>query len=262
MNDDDHSSLLVDTLDIQAVDVALMALGDPGVTADTDLLQFLTRERAHLEDQERELVRQQISLRDQLSQVTGRLTRAKVHTRLHPYLQGTAVIPHPRDQAERAASGGVPLASILTTDAPMPPSWLERPILHDSDKNMEITQWMRLTRASATYHIPPSRSTTHTNSTMKAKTFRCPRCGPCHHTPFTCPRRHDCFYCGLKGHLPADCWYPHSLCHNYPTCQVSPQHKHAHSLNSCPFRRSHVTEDTDDFDYPYEVDWEAEDRGD
>jgi hypothetical protein len=55
--------------------------------------------------------------------------------------QGTAIIPHPVNQAQQASSLGVPLADVLNDVIPMPPSWDESPCLQDDSKATDISQW-------------------------------------------------------------------------------------------------------------------------
>ena len=146
IDDEDLVFLAASNADARAVDIALMAMNDPGATADVDRLRSLVEHRTRLQNKERQLEREKFDLRQRWQSVTGRISTARIPTRLHPYLQGTALIPNPRNQAQRAASAGVPIADVMNDVVPMPPSWLEQPRLHDEEGTTAVAEWLRFTQ--------------------------------------------------------------------------------------------------------------------
>jgi transposase InsO family protein len=266
VDDKDLVSLSTVNADAQAVDIALLALDDPGVSADVDRLRKLVDSRTDLQQQARVLERKQYDLRQRFTAVSGRLTTARVRTRLHPYLQGTATIPNPRTRAERAATAGVPIADVLNGVVALPPTWLEQPRLHDPDKATDIAQWIRFTKQGQHFRRctppPPTSNRTTVTLTTSEALYSCNQCGPGVHPPFKCPK---CMYCGKTGHSHINCYYPHTRCHTVTTCQVPYAHKYAGIRTPCPYAHKHTFEHDDMFEdggaYD-DVDWEAEDRGD
>ena len=75
------------------VDIALNTLNDKGVTADTDRLRELAREDIVLTRRERELADEHTCWRVKDAETRSRLTRARVISRIHPYLTHNALIP-------------------------------------------------------------------------------------------------------------------------------------------------------------------------
>ena len=247
----------------QAVDVAMDALADPGANADIHVLRHLADRHTALQLHERELAQAKYDLRSQWTSVTGQLTRARIPTHLHPYLQGTATIPNPTNQSQRAASSGVPIADILNDVIPMPPTWLEMPHLHDKEDTLAVAEWLRFTNAkklhrSRTTHTQPHSHITITTSGTDV--YSCAKCGVGVHPPFHCPK---CMYCGKTGHSHVNCWYPHTLCHQNSTCIVPLTHKYGISQRDCPYAYKHnyAGDDYDDGGAYDEFDWEANDRG-
>ena len=75
------------------VDIALNTINDKGVTADTDRLQELAMEDVDLTRREHELANERMRWRARNAKTRGWLIKAKVHSRIHPYLNHTALIP-------------------------------------------------------------------------------------------------------------------------------------------------------------------------
>ena len=75
------------------VDIALNTINNKGVTADTDRLRELALEDMVLTRRERELADEHTSWRVRDAETRGRLTKARVISRIHPYLNHSALIP-------------------------------------------------------------------------------------------------------------------------------------------------------------------------
>ena len=68
-------------------------INDKGVTADTDRLRELALEDMVLTRCERELADERTSWRVRDTETRSRLTKARVISRIHPYLNHSALIP-------------------------------------------------------------------------------------------------------------------------------------------------------------------------
>ena len=75
------------------VDIALNTINDKGVTTDVNWLRELAREDVVLTRWEQELAKERASWRIKNADTKERLTKARVHSRIHPYLNHTALIP-------------------------------------------------------------------------------------------------------------------------------------------------------------------------
>ena len=75
------------------VDIALNTINDKGVTADTDRLREVAMEDVDLTRCEQELADERTRWRARNVEIQSRLVRARVHSRIHPYLNHTALIP-------------------------------------------------------------------------------------------------------------------------------------------------------------------------
>ena len=75
------------------VDIALNTINDKGVTTDTDQLWELAIEDVVLTRCEQELADEHTSWRVRNTETRARLTKARVHTCIHPYLNHTTLIP-------------------------------------------------------------------------------------------------------------------------------------------------------------------------
>jgi hypothetical protein len=206
VDDRDLVTLAAVNADSQAIDIALIALDDAGLSADVDRLRRLVEIRTDLQRQAQMLERKQRDLRSRYAEVTNRLVNTRAHSRLHPYLQGTAVIHHPCNQAQRAASSGTPLADVLNDVLPIPPSWFESPCLHNDGKATDISQWVCFAKRGTVqrHPTPPTPNKVKTTLIGNHAPYRCLLCGPTSHPPFKCPR---CMYCGKAGHRHQSCWY-------------------------------------------------------
>jgi hypothetical protein len=153
---DDHDliTLAAVNADSQAVDIAMIALDDTGLSADVDRLRRLVESRTDLQRQAQTLERKQCDLRSCYAEVTACLISTRACSRLHPYLQGTAVIHNPCNQAQCVASSGTPLADILNDVIPVPPSWFESPCLHDDSRATDISQWVRFAKHGTVQRHP------------------------------------------------------------------------------------------------------------
>ncbi|KAH9176828.1 hypothetical protein EDB89DRAFT_1902628 [Lactarius sanguifluus] len=112
--DDHHLTLFAPNHpDAQAVDIANGGLCDLGIVADIDHYRVLWSEKEELQCQERELADAWDQWHDTLSSVERHLTRAKAHSRLHPYLMGQAYIPTVCNNNDCAISSGIVLSGTL-----------------------------------------------------------------------------------------------------------------------------------------------------
>ena len=95
------------------VDIALNTINDKGVTADTDRLREIAMEDVDLTMREHELADKRTCWRVRNAETRSRLIKARVHSRIHPYLNHTALIPdHYRPETMR--TGGVTLATAIS----------------------------------------------------------------------------------------------------------------------------------------------------
>jgi hypothetical protein len=152
VDDRDLIPLAAVNADSQAIDIAMIALDDPGLSADVDRLRRLVESRTDLQRQAQVLERKQRDLRSHYAEVTGRLISTRARSCLHPYLQGTTIIHNPCNQAQRTASSGTPLADVLNNVIPMPPSWTDSPRLFDDSKATDISQWIRFAKRGTVQH--------------------------------------------------------------------------------------------------------------
>ena len=94
------------------VDITLNTLNDKGVTADTDQLRELAIEDVVLTRRERELAYECTRWTIKNVKTRERLTKARVVSRIHPYLNHSALIPdHYRPETMR--TGGITLATAI-----------------------------------------------------------------------------------------------------------------------------------------------------
>jgi hypothetical protein len=177
----------------------MIALDDAGLSTDVDRLRRLVESRTDLQQQAQTLERKQCDLRSRYAEVTVHLISTRARSHLHPYLQGTAVIHNPCNQAQCVASSGTPLADVLNGVIPMPPSWFESPHLHNDSKATDISQWVRFAKRGTVqrHPTPPPPNKVKTTLIGNHAPYHCTLCGPTSHPPFKCPR---CMYCGKVGH--------------------------------------------------------------
>ena len=114
------------------VDIALNTINDKGVTADTDQLRELAVEDIVLTQCEQELADKRASWRVRNAETRARLTRARVHSRIHPYLNHTALIPD-YYRPETMRTGGVTLAMAVTNTCERNLQWYTIPQYHNDD---------------------------------------------------------------------------------------------------------------------------------
>ena len=224
------------------VDIALNTINDKGVTADTDRLREAAMEDVDLTRREHELAAERTHWRVRNAEIRSRLVKAKVHSRVHPYLNHTALIPdHYRPETMR--TGGVTLATAISDTHERSLRWHTMPQYHDED-----AQASRSSRPTPFPH----------------------RCRLCHqlqprHTVWNCPARRDCHYCRGHDHLSENCNNPHAICFTKSQCIVPFTHRHALSrmARRCPAAHLHSRYYTDDWAYDGEdttyddYDWEA-----
>ena len=92
--DENNLQLLLGSEDQRlGADIALNTINDKGVTADTDRLRELALEDMVLTRHERELADERTSWRVRDAETRSRLTKARVVSRIHPYLNHSALIP-------------------------------------------------------------------------------------------------------------------------------------------------------------------------
>ena len=224
------------------VDIALNTINDKGVTADTDRLRELALEDQVLTRREQELADERTRWRIKNAETRSRLTHARVISRIHPYLNHTALIPdHYRPETIR--TGGVTLATAIEDTRNHSLRWFTAPQYHDEE-------------------MPASRS-------RRPLPFPhcCRLCKQLHptHTVWDCPVRTDCHYCKGCDHKHHECPNPHSLCFTKSECVVPFTHRSATSRmgRRCPAAALHTRYYADDWGYDGEdmtyddYDWEA-----
>ena len=164
------------------VDIALNTINDKGVTADTDRLWELAVEDVVLTRCEQELADERTNWRVRNAETRARLVKARVHSRIHPYLNHTALIPD-HYRLETMHTGGITLATAVTDTHERNLQWYTMPQYHDDD-------------------APASHS---------SKPIPFPHC--CHlckqihptHTVWDCPACKDCHYCKGRNHTSDNC---------------------------------------------------------
>ena len=224
------------------VDIALNTINDKGVTADTDRLRELALEDLVLARRERELADDRTRWRVKDAETRSRLAKARVISRIHPYLNHSALIPdHYRPETMR--TGGVTLATAIEDTRNHSLRWYTMPQYHDEE-------------------TPASRS-----SRPLPFPHRCRLCRQLQpkHTIWECPSRKDCFYCKGRDHTHDNCPNPHSLCFTKSECVVPFTHRRATSRmgRRCPAGALHARYYADDWGYDGEdttydgYDWEA-----
>ena len=224
------------------VDIALNTLNDKGVTADTDRLRELALDDVVLTRREQELADERTRWRVKDAETRSQLTKARVISCIHPYLNHSALIPDDY-RPKTMRSGGVTLATAIEDTRNHSLQWFTMHQYHDEE-------------------TPASRST-------------CPlpfphRCRLCRqlqptHTVWDCPARKDCHYCKGRDHTHENCPNPHSLCFTKSECVVPFTHRRATSRmgRRCPAGALHARYYADDWGYDGEdttydnYDWEA-----
>ena len=224
------------------VDIALNTINDKGVTADTDRLQELAMEDVDLTRCEHELADERTHWRVRNAETRDRLIKARVHSRIHPYLNHTALIPD-HYRPETLHTGGVTLATAVTDTRQHSLRWHTMPQYHDDD-----AQASRLSKPTPFPH-------------------RCHLCRQLQprHSVWDCPARKDCHYCHGRNHLSKNCNNPHAICFTMSECVVPFTHRHALSRMArwCPTAHLHSRYYTNDWGYDGEdntyddYDWEA-----
>ena len=171
-----------------------------------------------------------------------RLTKARVCSRIHPYLNHSALIPDQYRQ-ETMRTGGVTLATAVTDTHCHNLQWYTMPQYHNKD-----AQASHSTRPLPFPH-------------------RCRLCKQLHptHTVWDCPTCKDCHYCKAHNHTHDNCPNPHSLCFTKSECIVPFTHCSAtlRMARCCPAAALHARYYMDDWGYDGEdntyddYDWEA-----
>ena len=114
------------------VDIVLNTINDKGVTADTDRLRELALEDVVLTRHERELADERMSWRVRDAETRSHLTKARVISCIHPYLNHSALIPdHYRPETIR--TGGVTLATAIEDTRNHSLRWHTMPQYHDEE---------------------------------------------------------------------------------------------------------------------------------
>ena len=242
VNESDLQVLLGSEDQRLGVDIALNTINDKGVTADTDRLREAATEDVDLTRREHKLADERTRWRVRNAEIRSRLIQARVHSRIHPYLNHTALIPD-QYRPETMRTGGVTLATAISDTHERGLRWNTMPQYHDDD-----AQASRSSRPTPFPH----------------------RCRLCHqlqpkHTVWNCPARRDCHYCRGRDHLSENCNNPHAICFTKSECVVPFTHHHALSrmARRCPAAHLHSRYYTDDWAYDGEdttyddYDWEA-----
>ena len=242
VNEADLQVLLGSENQCLGADIALNTINDKGVTTDTDRLCKLAVEDVDLTRREHESTDEHTCWRVRNAETRSHLIKARVHLRIHPYLNHTALIPdHYRPETMR--TGGVTLATAVTDTRERNLRWYTMPQYHDDD-----TQASRSSKPTPFPHC----------------CRLCRQLQP-RHTVWDCPARKDCHYCKGRDHTSDNCNNPHALCFTKSECVVPFTHRHALSRQArrCPTAHLHTQYYTDDWGYDGEdttyndYDWEA-----
>ena len=224
------------------VDIALNTLNDKGVTTDTDRLRELATEDIVLTRHERELADERTRWRIKNAETRSRLSKARVMSRIHPYLNHSALIPDDY-RPETMRTGGVTLATAIEDTRNHSLRWFTMPQYHDEE-------------------TPASRSTRPLPFPHRCRL--CKQLQP-KHTVWDCPTRKDCHYCKGRDHTHEHCPNPHSICFTKSECVVPFTHRSATSRmgRRCLVGALHARYYADDWGYDGEdttyddYDWEA-----
>ena len=224
------------------VDIALNTINDKGVTTDTDHFHELAVKDVVLTRHEQELADERTRWRVRNTETRSRLIKARVRSRIHPYLNHTALIPdHYRPETMR--TGGVTLATAITNTHKCNIRWYTMPQYHNDN-----------TQASRSSKPTPFPHHCHLCKQLQPR-----------HMVWDCPARKDCHYCRGRDHSSDNCNNPHALCFTKSECVVPFTHRHALSRQArrCPTAHLHARYYTDDWGYDGEdttyddYDWEA-----
>ena len=121
------------------VDIALNTINDKGVTADTDRLREIAMEDVDLTRWEQELAEEHTRWRVRNAKTRGRLIKARVHSRIHPYLNHTALVPD-HYRPETMWTGGVTLATAISDTHKRNIRWHTMPQYHDDAQASRSTK--------------------------------------------------------------------------------------------------------------------------
>ena len=176
------------------------------------------------------------------AETRAHLTKARVCSCIHPYLNHTALIPD-QYQPKTMHTGSVTLATAVEDTCTQRLQWYTMPQYHNNES-------------------PASHST---------RPLPFPhRCHPCkqlqpNHTVWDCPSRKDCFYCKGRDHTHNNCPNPHTLCFTKSECIVPFTHCRATTrmARRCPTAPLHAQYYADNWGYDGEdntyddYNWEA-----
>ena len=196
------------------VDIALSTINDKRVTVDTDNFRELNLQGEVLDCREQELEEEQATWRAKLNETRGCLTKAQVHSHVHPYLNHTVLIPD-HYCSETMCTGGVTLATAVVDTCTCGLHWYTIPHLHDKEF--------------------PGNRPTHCPLPYPHHCQLCQQLQP-KHTVWGCPKVRDCCYCKAHDHSSNDCPNPHAECFYKSECVVPlTHHKNiTHNARQCP----------------------------
>ena len=195
-----------------------------------------------LTQHEQELADKRTSWRVKNLETRAQLTKARIHLRIHPYLNHTALIPdHYRPETMR--TGGVTLAITVEDTRTRRLQWHTMPQYHDDES--------LASRSTRPFPFP----------------HQCRLCKQLQpkHTVGDCPSCKDCFYCKGCDHTHDNCPNPHALCFTKSKCVVPFTHCSATTrmARRCPTASLHARYNADNWGYDgedntyHDYDWEA-----
>ena len=132
VNETDLQALLGSEDQRVGVDIALNTLNNKGVMADTDQLRELATEDVVLTQREKELADERTRWRVKDAETRSQLTKARVMSRIHPYLNHSALIPDDY-RPETMRTGGVTLATAIEDTRNHSLRWFTMPQYHDDE---------------------------------------------------------------------------------------------------------------------------------
>lgn len=209
------------------VNIALSTINNKGVTADTDHFRELCTKGEVLKQCEQELCNEQARWRVRLAETSGCLTRARVPTCIHLYLNHTALIPdhyHPKTMC----IGGVTLCTALEDMHTRGLHWYAMLHLHDEEY--------------------PGNSPSCKPLPFPHCCQLCNKLQPCH-TVWDCPKVRDCCYCKACNHSHLDCPNPNAECFYNSECVVPLTHQNNVTCKACqcPAAALHTRYYADDY---------------
>src|SRR6202167_1221843 len=237
-------------IDRRATEIGLLALGDKGIKADVLRYRVLSNEHRELQQRADDLHAAWNDWSRRNNDVKGRLVKAQVRTRLHPYLQGDAYYPSPRTNFQNLVADGTPIRDTLAHHEGhrIPHFAFPMPWLMD-DPQPGTTRWRmdqgRNPLDSGYVSRTPARTTPAPTTPTPPSALTCNKCKLPNvtHKIRNCPLWKVCHWCKKTGHKSNSCPHPPSRCGTRDICLVPTSHTHFYTEGGCDWHwcRTNVT---------------------